>query len=766
MRSVSLFLFQEAATAQMVEAVNDWISACAADGPPKLGRTPIPFLGLLKAVTGAGKTPILAKVCSEIGPAVVLWTSKSSAVVEQTYRNLQGKYRVLLPAGVRILRERPAKGEWEKLIGDTKGLTIWLTTVGSWNEAESAATGGSAAARLNMHRPHPDWGGEKSPWDQLRTTLKRPLWVVYDESHNQTPTQLDQLVGLNPVGFLTASATPPASELFAKFDHAIRDDPVMGPIAARGRVIVKTSDVVKEELLKHTLEVLDFQSEPEPMLDDVIERFKKLERAVAAERIGLSPKAVYVVEESNPRRGSKEVARPIAIWQYLQKKKVPADQIALYTQTKDVPDDAEKVSSLSALQHRHRHIIFNRALQEGWDDPEAYLCYFDGETNSYTRIQQIVGRVLRQPSSKHWKSDTLNTATLFIRVPNTRYEEIIDQIKKELSLYAVDETDPYGASAIRLKTRKAPLPAVPVKAAARKLKLPTYVLGNAELDQVLKRVNARGRSLWAEEDLLAAGMRRARKISLDTDKESVKFAEMVSNSRTPNADFFRRRLMRLNRWAAHQVHADYYSGESFQQRSCVKSVAQEELGNLAAAVVETYETTVQFRDNEIDGEGEWRISEHRPTGSELVTFRHATHAKYGRSAFNQDELEFAQALDSFGKGIWCRNPSSSVDGWSLPLPAKVGDSNSFYPDFLWWVKKSCFAIDPTGRQILEEKIRGKLLALNNPRIALVTRGRITSQWTRTESEGWTLLVPREGMKPSPEYFGDLPQLLSRLYKEA
>ena len=385
-------------------------------------------------------------------------------------------------------------------------------------------------------------------------------------------------------------------------------------------------------------------------------------------------------------------------------------------------------------------------------------------TQSYTRIQQIVGRVLRQPSCHHWKSDALNEATLFIRIPTSRYEDIIAQIKKELSLYAVDGTDPYGGAAIRLRTRAEPLKPVPVKTSARKLRLPTYVLGNAQLKDVLERVVARGRSLWAEEDLLAKGSRRVRTISLEHDRDRVRFAEIASNAREPNSDFFRRRMLRLNRWAAHQVHADSYLGPSFLQRSCAKSMAQEEMGRLASQVVEAYETSVQFVENEIVAEREWRLPEHRPTGKELISFRHAAHARYGRSSFNKDEIEFAKALDDYGKGVWSRNSYSSADGWSLPLPAKVGESNSFFPDFFWWVKRSCFAIDPTGRHILEDKIRGKLLEIQTPRIALVTRGKITSQWNRSEdSEGWTLALPRPGMKPMPEHFKDLPSLLSRLY---
>jgi type III restriction enzyme len=160
--SFQLFPFQEEAAAQLAEAADEWVQAYAETGVRKLGLTPIPFLGHLKAVTGAGKTPIVATVVGGLENALVLWTSVSAAVVEQTYRNLLGRYRPLLPAGTQVIRERPSKSEWESLIEEKAGLTIWVTTVGSWNEAEAAGAGGKESARLNMHRPQKDWGGDKS----------------------------------------------------------------------------------------------------------------------------------------------------------------------------------------------------------------------------------------------------------------------------------------------------------------------------------------------------------------------------------------------------------------------------------------------------------------------------------------------------------------------------------------------------------------------------------------------------------------------------
>lgn len=70
--SVTLLDFQAQAAAQLSEAADEWVNAYAHNGVQYIGRTPIPFLGHLKAVTGAGKTPILTKVVGDLQNAVVL----------------------------------------------------------------------------------------------------------------------------------------------------------------------------------------------------------------------------------------------------------------------------------------------------------------------------------------------------------------------------------------------------------------------------------------------------------------------------------------------------------------------------------------------------------------------------------------------------------------------------------------------------------------------------------------------------------------------
>lgn len=758
MSTITLFNFQQTAAAQLSDAIDEWIRVFSTR-VRYWGTTPVPFVGHLKAVTGAGKTPILTKVVGDLENALVLWTSKSSAVVDQTYRNLTGKYGPLLPPHTQVIRERPSRSDWERLIEADRGITIWVTTVGSWNEAEAAEAGGSETARLNMHRPQPDWGGDKSPWEQLRTTLRRPIWVVYDESHNQTPTQLDQLTGLHPIGFLLASATPPEGQ-FAEYAKIVNSDDELRPIGARAHVKVSTRDVVHHQLLKHTIAIENFDSDPDALLDAAVALHKKLTDAALAAGAQVRPKALYVVEKSNPTRGE-ILSRPVFIWDYLVNRGVRPEEIAVYTQTKTLPDDAVRVSSLSELQPEHTHIICNRALQEGWDDPEAYIEYFDDESNSYVRIAQVIGRALRQPNAQHFDDDALNTATLFVRVPNQRFDAIVDGLKHELSLYAVDEDDPYNSSAVRVRTKRDPLPSVPVKREWEgNLSLPNYQLGQAELSDEIAKIIAMGRQRFAEEDLLAPGQRHIHKISLRGEDDDSRYEIIASSTRRKNGEYLRRRIQMRSRHCAHLLDPSIFIGEGFEQSSCAGSTAQQLLAERAEAIVRVFESTVELVPVEIEGEEFWHPGPHQPSSSAMINFRYAIHSQYSRSAFRQEELDFARALDDLGQGVWVRNPVRG-GGYGIQLPMKVGDSNSFYPDFLWWVNSTCYAIDPTGQYILDAKIRGKLLQIPVPKIVLLTKGRVTSDWLNIEDrDGWTIVRARTN--PAPEYVSNLRQALLRI----
>ncbi len=155
-------------------------------------------------------------------------------------------------------------------------------------------------------------------------------------------------------------------------------------------------------------------------------------------------------------------------------------------------------------------------------------------------------------------------------------------------------------------------------------------------------------------------------------------------------------------------------GLAFDQFSCHGSQAQEELTTLAANIVDYFEGRVGYQDDPDPDKATWKIDEYRPRGKEMLDFDRAAHARYSKADFNTDELAFARAFDRVKGVIWARNPTTERQGYGIPLPKKVGDSSTFYPDFLIWKKSVCWSVDTTGRHLLDEKVRGKLVALESP----------------------------------------------------
>ncbi len=758
--SFRLFPFQEEAAQSLREAALSWVAYAVRRGhPPEYGESPIPFLGQLKAVTGSGKTPVLANVVVGLGDAVIFWTTRSSAVVEQTYTNLNGKYRSLLPPGAKVIRDIPSQLAWRELIDSTTGLTIWVLTVASWNEAEAGA--GDSDARLRLRREQADWAGEGAPFDQLHENLKRPLWIVSDESHNQSEVQLDQLAALEPRGFFMASATPLVNDLFTKWEEALNQGEETKALLAAGKVPIKTRDVVDANLLKTTIEVVDYRSGREESLDGALAALERVQAATDAEEASVTPRAIYVVEKSNPRRGSNEEARPVAIWKHLRSRGIPADEIAVYTDTKELPDDAERVASLSQLEPRYRHIIFNQALQEGWDDPEAYVCYFDGITKSFVRIRQIVGRVLRQPLARLFSAEALNTATLILETPTSAYEAVVSDLKAELRLYAPEDEPAFAT--VRVKTRKEPLTPVAVKRGAKKLSLTRWALKAPNMSQPEKQLRATASREWSQEYLEAPGTGRKAVVSLEDASEGYEDIAVLRSARTRNGTFVRQRILQRNRNCLIAIHPDQFSGPAFEQYSCHGSQAQNELAALAGHIVDYYEDRVEYEENPDPDRMIWSIGEYRPRSEDMISFARAAHAGYSRNDFNKDEAPFAHAIDRVKGVTWVRNPTTGSQGYGVPLPKKVGDSLTFYPDFLIWKKGVCWAVDTTGRHLLDAKVRGKLLALEAPKMALVVRGTVDLSRDASEGkDGWSLVLPRTAMEPRVEYSDDLDQLVQML----
>lgn len=746
MSRIELLDFQQEAAAKLIETAVGYYE----QGPDVVGGRPVPFVGQLKAVTGAGKTPVLAHVVGHLKPAVILWTTKFGAVVDQTVANLRGKYHHLLGKGdIEVINfsDVTSPAQWEYLIERKDGLTVIVSTVAMWNSSERDE-------RLNVHRPCPEWGA-RTRWDRLKLDRRRPLWVVYDEAHNTTTEQVELLDDLNPAGFFVASA----SQIKGRLQFYLTSLPA--DIRQKRIVPVSTRAVVEAQLLKSTISLADYDGSAEEMVQDVVQRRRELENKLESVSLSITPKAIYVVESSNTRAKGVE-PRPVALWRMLVNLfKVSAERIAVCTNTRDLPKDAVRVKSIDQLSDDFTHIIFNKKLQEGWDDPSVYICYFDGKTRSATRIQQVLGRAVRQPGAQHFSNASLNTAYFSFNCPNELLEKITDQLKEELRIYIGDEPD---FEPFEFREERKAIPEIPVKDEHEsKLSVPN-LQPEVPTGARLRRLIAKKTIDFSEEDRAARGRALINIVSVATGDVSQAQRNLLEDMRVRCGAYLYEQIRILSKNCCSAIHPDAFSSPQLEKTACYNSKALEYYRDLAHRVVQQYENRVRLSELADPDQASYVVNSYHPSGAVEKHFQNAAHPFYDTKAFRPDELEVAKALDRYNQFVWARN-KDRLD-YGIPLPIKSGRSSTFYPDFLWWAGDAVWAIDPTGKFILMEKVRTKLLNLPPPlRIALLTRGHLSLSYASTGDTGWSLVRFRTG-NAAPENFENLGDLLATLVEES
>src|ERR1043165_4536962 len=242
------------------------------DRPMQTRTRPVPFYQGLNAITGAGKTAILADCVSAIRTLlehepIVLWISKAKAVVEQTLANFDGggKYAHLIPDFVVL----PLSEITEDYVRDGGTPILAVSTVGTFND--NSREEGSR----KFYKAQEDQTGT-APNLMLRERRigrngKRPLIIVYDEGHNLTDQQTDLLLELDPDVILVASGTMKTPGQLGKVidrlrDHGWEDDRLV--------TAVKSLDVVDAGLVKKQIVLGGYATIMETAIDDMLNQLK------------------------------------------------------------------------------------------------------------------------------------------------------------------------------------------------------------------------------------------------------------------------------------------------------------------------------------------------------------------------------------------------------------------------------------------------------------------------------------------------------------
>jgi type III restriction enzyme len=770
---ITLFQFQEKAAAEIADRFLDYLEDPPQAGTKKNPHT-VPFFQALSALTGAGKTLILAEAVSQVAATmpvapVVIWLSRGKVVVRQAFANLSsgGKYHELLD-NTRVI----TLADFDPIEAmDSSSPLLCFATVGTFNQKDKEQ------GSLTIFQSDIDTT-ETSQWEALKQRvnvdgLRRPLVVVYDEAHNLSDQQTELLLELEPDGFLLASATMRLPARLAREYEALK---LAGWDEDRLVTRVDTTAVVASGLIKNTIDLAGYNAPMEETISKLLEEMKQATADAEGLPQPFQPKAIYVCNTNmvadnafladNPKQVfDQRQAPPILIWRYLVDHcDVDPATIAVYADLKThkdypLPDEFRLYRGGDSDYEQftaadYKHIIFNLSLQEGWDDPGVYFAYVDKSMDSRVQVTQVIGRVLRQPNATRYSSDRLNTAHFYVRVDhNETFNGVVKEVERQLGV---------GGAGIHV-VATAPGKAKPVEYLPKMvLEVPETGLDGGQAQGPVQELVAGFADYRAESvNTIGQGSRRVSRQKIGEAGEDSKWEIFEQASRVSARWVFHREVQRRYRAALNVVNL---AEPKLNAIIGVGSPAYLQVRDLAEKVVNQYVDDVRLRQR---GPNPYHPGPILGRPDEVVTFVNAVHDGYAGLNISL-ELKFAEALDSTGVP-WCRNPPRS--GYGIPLVA-VGETDKFYPDFLIWTSNRVICIDTKGGHLVREAAGRKLLhikakpgAERSLDVQFVSEGKWNNELFKESPDGYTQWGLNDEGKLKAKHFDGLDKLLTTLTTE-
>ena len=378
----------------------------------------------LRIPTGGGKTWLAAKSVALVNAhllqneySVILWLVPSKAIREQTLRALKNRehpyYAALLDAGaVTVMDLNEAKSLIRATLDtssviivstvqafrreDTEGLKVYESSGALMHHFD----GLSAAQKENLLKEG-EAGSQTVPYSLANVLRMRRPFVVVDEAHNnRTVLSFDTLAKFNPSGIMELTATP---------DTTLNPSNVLHSVSA--------AELKGEEMIKLPI-VLQTEPNWQQCLADAITRRNELQALANADaRKGASYLRPVVLIQAEPRRAGAETLDVDKVRQELiANHNIPLEEIIVATgEERGLEDiDARFAKGISDEKCPVKFIITQKALAEGWDCPFAYILVSMAALHSSTAVEQLLGRVLRQPEAKHRDNAALNQSYAFV----------------------------------------------------------------------------------------------------------------------------------------------------------------------------------------------------------------------------------------------------------------------------------------------------------------------------------------------------------------
>ncbi|MGN6568402.1 MAG: DEAD/DEAH box helicase [Flavipsychrobacter sp.] len=246
--------------------------------------------------------------------------------------------------------------------------------------------------------------------------------VVVDESHNaESDLSVEMLKEVNPCFILDLTATPRKNSNIVSFIDAL--------------------ELKRESMVKLPVIVYNHQDKTE-VINSALQLQKRLELlAIEEEKKGGKYIRPIVLFQAQPKNGKnflneeEEKSNVQKLKEKLIELKIPVEQIKIKTANINELKGIDLMSKSCEV----RYIITINALKEGWDCPFAYILASLADKSSAVDVEQILGRVLRQPYVMKHNFPLLNMS--YVLTASSRFMDTLGNIVKGLNKAGFSEKD-------------------------------------------------------------------------------------------------------------------------------------------------------------------------------------------------------------------------------------------------------------------------------------------------------------------------------------
>lgn len=364
----------------------------------------------IKVPTAGGKTYIACRALKHIfqtysddKPKVVVWFVPSDPILKQTYKNLSNpnhpyRHAIDVDFGNKVNvvnKESALVGENIRPAQLKENLTIFVLSVQSFasnnkDGRKSRRENENLAEHVSSYIYSDKMLANADETSLLQVIAQLNPVMVIDESHNFESSELriDLKKEINPSFIFNLTATPKENSNIISFVDAMQ---------------LKVENMVKLPVI-----VYNHKSTTD-VISNAIALQRSLEnKAQKQQEQGGKYIRPIVLFQAQPKIADDNITFE-KIKEKLIEGGIPEEQVKIKTANKDEIKNIDLMSDSCEV----RYIITVNALKEGWDCPFAYILASLANKSSKIDVEQILGRVLRLPYTKHQPVDLLNLSYVF-----------------------------------------------------------------------------------------------------------------------------------------------------------------------------------------------------------------------------------------------------------------------------------------------------------------------------------------------------------------